>query len=120
MPRNIQETLDDPNWKLAVLEKMYTLKKNGTWKIVVLPIDKKTIGCKWVFSIKYKADGIFERYKARLVVKSFTQTYGINYQETFAPVARINSIQVLLSLAMKFQFAFTSIGCKKMCSSTET
>ena len=78
---------------------MQVLKKNGTWEIVELSRDKKTVGCKWVFTIKYQANGSIDRYKARLVAKGFTQTYKIDYQETFAPVAKVNSIQVLLSLA---------------------
>ena len=57
------------------------------------------MGCKWIFTIKYNANGSVNRYKVRLVAKGFTQTYGIDYQETFAPVAKLNTIQVLLSLA---------------------
>lgn len=56
------------------METMRALEKNGTWKMVNLPKDKKLVGCKWVFTIKYKADGPIERYKVRLVAKRFTQT----------------------------------------------
>jgi hypothetical protein len=58
---------------------MTALEKNRTWDIVTLPQGKKTVGCKWVFSIKYKADGSIERHKARLIAKGYTQTYKIDY-----------------------------------------
>jgi len=112
VPRNIEEALDDPNWKLAVLDELNALKKNETWEIVSLPHDKKKVGCKWVFTIKCKADGSVERYKARLVAKGFTQTYGIDYQETFAPVAKLNSIRVLLSLAANLNWPLHQLDVK--------
>lgn len=60
------------------------------WDLVELPHGKNAVGCKWVFTIKLKANGSIDRYKARLVAKGFTQTYGIDFQETFAPVAKMN------------------------------
>ena len=78
---------------------MGALEKNGTWDIVKLPSGKKTVGYKWVFTIKFNADGSVNWYKARLVAKGFTQAYGIDYKETFAPIAKLNIIRVLLSLA---------------------
>ena len=96
-----------------MLEEINALRKNGTWEVVELPKGKKTVGCKWVFTIKSKVDGSVERYKAQLVAKGFTQTFGIDYQEIFAPVGKINSIRVLLSLAVNYNWPLHQLDVKK-------
>ena len=72
--------------------------------MVDLPTRKKLVGCRWVFIIKYKCDGDIERFKARLVAKGYSQTYKIDYVETFALVAKINTLCILLSLALNFKW----------------
>ncbi|RVW16154.1 Retrovirus-related Pol polyprotein from transposon RE1 [Vitis vinifera] len=72
------------------------------------------MGCKWVFTVKYKADGTVERYKDRLVAKRFTQTYGIDYTEAFAPIAKLNTIRVLLSLAANLAWPLHQFDIKNV------
>jgi hypothetical protein len=88
------------------------LQKNKTWALVALPKGKKIVGCKWIFSIKYKADGSIDRHRVRLVARGYTQTYEIDYQETFSPVARLNTVRVLLSLATNLDWSLHQLDVK--------
>jgi len=100
----VHDALKDKNWTLAMKEEMRVLEKNKTWEVIPRPKDKKLVGCKWVFIVKFKSDGALERYKARLVAKGYTQTYGIDYLETFSPVAKMNTLRILISLAARFNW----------------
>lgn len=87
--------IQDPKWKNAMQAEIAALEANQTWTLTPLPLGKKSIGCKWVYKIKYKPDSSVERYKARLVAKGYNQTEGLDYRETFAPVAKLVTMRVL-------------------------
>ena len=112
IPNHVEDALTNPKWKHAMIEEMKALHKNSTWELVELPRGHKTVGCKWVFTIKHKADGSIERYKARLVAKGYTQTYGVDYEETFAPVAKMNTVRILLSLAANLNWPLHQFDVK--------
>jgi hypothetical protein len=82
-----------------MMEEMAALDKNNTWVLTTLPSNKRVVGCKWVFTVKQNSEGKIERYKARLVAKGYSQTYVVDYDETFAPVAKMNTIRALISIA---------------------
>jgi Reverse transcriptase (RNA-dependent DNA polymerase) len=82
-----------------------------------LPKNKKLVGCKWVFKIKYNSDGNIKRYKARLMIKGYTQTYGIDYQEIFTPVANMNTIIIFFFTSGKSKLNIIPIRCKIYISS---
>jgi Reverse transcriptase (RNA-dependent DNA polymerase) len=99
-------------WKAAMFEEMRALTKNGTWEIIPRPTGKKTVGCKWVFMVKHNPEGKVDRLKARLVAKRYTQTYGIDYEETFAPVAKMNTVRTLISCAVNFRWNLHQLDVK--------
>jgi hypothetical protein len=80
-------------------EEMAALHANATWELVTLPEDKKAIGCKWVYKVKHNADGFVSKYKARLVAKGYAQTYGIDYEETYNPVANMTIVRAIIAMA---------------------
>uniref|UniRef100_A0AAV1TC62 Reverse transcriptase Ty1/copia-type domain-containing protein n=1 Tax=Peronospora matthiolae TaxID=2874970 RepID=A0AAV1TC62_9STRA len=100
--KSAMELSDSGKWKAACDSEFDSLQINDTWEIVPLPKGRKAIGCRWVFRVKENQDGEVERFKARLVAKGFSQKFGVDYEETFAPVAKFTSIRVVLSMAAKY------------------
>ena len=98
-PNSFAEAVKDKKWREAMQQEIHALENNGTWIMEPLPVGKRAIGCKWVFKIKYQADGTVERYKARLVILGNKQVEGIDYKEMFAPVAKLVTVRTFLAVA---------------------
>ncbi|XP_017622046.1 uncharacterized protein LOC108466209 [Gossypium arboreum] len=99
-PANIHEAMRHEFWKATVHNELQALLHNNTWSICSLSINRRAIGCKWLFKVKKNADGTVERYKARLVAKGFSQHTGFNFRDTFKPVVRAVTIQTVLAIAV--------------------
>ena len=104
-PRTVAEARASPQkkeWESAMKSEMKSLMQNDVWDLVELPNGRNAVGCKWVFKKKSDAEGNVERYKARLVAQGFAQRYGQDYDETFCPVVRFESVRTVIALAAKY------------------
>lgn len=86
-------------WENAMKEEIRALEKNKTWDFVPLSDGVSPISCKWVYKVKRRSDRSIERHKARLVARGFSQKYGVDFDETYSPVAKLTTVKVLISLA---------------------
>ena len=114
-PKTFKEAMasrDSAFWKKTVNDKMNSILSNNTWVLVDLPTSSKPIGCKWVFRRKYNANGSIQTFKVRLVAKGFNQREGIDYFDTYASVAKITSIRVLLALATIYKLIVLQMDVK--------
>ena len=98
-PRSVQEAMSEECWRQAMRAEMQAIEANRTWDVSVLPPKHKAIGLKWVFKVKKDPEGNVVKYKARLVAKGYAQRFGVDFDEVFALVARIETVRVLLALA---------------------
>ena len=104
-PHSVEEVLSTPekaHWLDAMEKEIKSLKENDVWDLVELPAGRTAVGSKWVFKVKTDEDGKVERYKARLVAQGFTQKFGSDYDETFCPVVRLESIRTLIALSVQY------------------
>ncbi len=99
IPRSYKQATESAKWIQAMKDEMDALEANETWDIVPLPTSQPVVGSKWVYSVKLKSDGSLDRYKARLVAQGFSQEYGIDYDETFAPVAKMTTVRTLIAIS---------------------
>lgn len=98
-PVSFHQAVKQQKWVDAMNVELEALENNETWDITTLPPNKKAIGCKWLYKTKFKADGTIDRFKARLVVLGCKQVYGVDYEHTFAPVAKMATIRAILAVA---------------------
>jgi hypothetical protein len=98
-PMCFEEAVKSEKWKEAMALEIKSIEKNGTWELTTLPVGAKTVGVKWIFKTKLNEKGEVDKYKARLVAKGYAQQFGIDYNEVFAPVARWDTIRIILALA---------------------
>jgi hypothetical protein len=98
-PTCFEQAVRNPKWNNAMDEEIAALDANATWELVASLEDKKVIRCKWVYKIKHNADGYVSRYKTKLVARGYAKTYGINYEETYNPVAKMTTIRAIIAMA---------------------
>lgn len=98
-PASVEEALSEAPWRQAMEEEMESIRSNGTWELATLPAGHRAIGLKWVFKVKKDPAGNIVKYKARVVAKGYAQRQGVDFDEVFAPVARLETVRMLLALA---------------------
>ncbi|GJZ33841.1 retrovirus-related pol polyprotein from transposon TNT 1-94 [Tanacetum coccineum] len=111
-PKNIKEAIQDESWTMAMQEELNQFKTNDVWCLVPPPTNQTIIGTKWVFKNKLDENGVVSRNKARLVAQGYNQQEGIDFDETYAPVARLESIRILLAYACAHDFKLFQMDVK--------
>ncbi|KAL2461812.1 cysteine-rich RLK (RECEPTOR-like protein kinase) 8 [Abeliophyllum distichum] len=107
-----EEAAKYPEWIEVIEDEMEMIHKNQTWELVPRPTNQKVIGVKWIYKAKVNLDGSIYKYKARLVARGFAQESGVNYFETFAPVARHDTIRLLFALAAQKRWKIHQLDVK--------
>ena len=111
-PASFKSAMKEKLWRRAMEEEIKSIEKNSTWELVKLPEKCKSIGVKWVYKIKRDISGKITRYKARLVAKGFSQVKGVDFEEVFSPVARAESIWIIVAMAAQFKWKLHHLDVK--------
>ncbi|GKC22715.1 retrovirus-related pol polyprotein from transposon TNT 1-94 [Tanacetum coccineum] len=111
--KNIKKAIQDESWTMAMQEELNKFKTNDVWSLVPPPKNQTIIGTKWVFKNKIDENGVVSRNKARLVAQGYNQQEGIDFDETCAPVARLESIRILLAYACAYNFKIYQMDVKR-------
>jgi hypothetical protein len=111
-PSSYEEEATQQDWREAMVEEYASIMQNDVWEVVPRPDGKLVISSKWFYKIKYAADGSIEKYKARFVARGFSQREGVDYSETFAPVARYTSIRSVISIAAEMGWKIHQMDVK--------
>ncbi|GKA19148.1 retrovirus-related pol polyprotein from transposon RE1, partial [Tanacetum coccineum] len=111
-PKGFKSAAKHPQWMAAMHDEMEALKQNCTWTLVPRPSASNIVGSKWVYRIKYHADGSVERFKARVVAQGFTQIPGLDYSHTFSPVVKASTVRIVLSLAVLHRWRLHQLDVK--------
>lgn len=111
-PSTFEEVVNHQEWKDAMNEEYQSIMKNGVWEIIPMPKDKYVVTSKWFYKIKPASDGSIYKYKARFVARGFYQQEGIDYEDTFAPIARYTTIDSLVSLAASMEWNIHQMDVK--------
>ena len=111
-PLNFEEAVKSANWRLTMNNEIKSIEKNQTWTLTELPAGAKRIGVKWVYKTKYNEHGKIDKYKARLVAKGYSQKYGVDHTEVFAPVARMDIVRMIIALAAQKNWMIFQLDVK--------
>lgn len=109
-PQEYQDAVRHKEWQEAMDVEFVAIQNNRTWDLPELLPEKKVVGLKWVYKTKFGANGEIQKHKARLVAKGYVQQHGLDYEEVFSPVARLETVRIILALAAQAHYPIYHFG----------